>query len=412
MARPASESTALWVLRTLRDAKHQAVFAGGCVRDRLIGIPSVDYDIATDARPKKIRKLFPHVLMVGAQFGVAVVVHHGEMVEVATFRSDAAYSDGRRPDRVKFSSPKEDALRRDFTINGMFYDPIDDEIIDYVGGREDLDARIIRTIGNPDDRFSEDYLRLIRAVRFATRLDFQIEPATEAAIARLADRIQSVSGERVFDELHKMLSHPSAMTALKELERLGLMRYILPELFDAPELWPAAVARAEGVAHCVDFVLTLTALLAEAPGMDIASVIRRWGAPNDTRDAVQWMARHRSDWRDAPDWSLAQLKRVIAHPQFNRLCLLWLTLEQIETGQADCHRMLRERIHTLDPLKIAPAPLVSGQDLLEMGLTEGPRLGSVLQQVYDAQLNEEIGTREAALSAARRLAEPFLSARA
>ena len=412
MARPASESTALWVLQTLRKAKHQAVFAGGCVRDRLLDIPCTDYDVATDARPKKIRKLFPHVLMLGAQFGVAVVVHHGEMVEVATFRSDAAYTDGRRPDRVKFSSPKEDALRRDFTINGMFYDPEADEVIDYVGGRDDLAARVIRTIGDPAERFGEDYLRLIRAARFATRLDFAIDPGTAEAITRFADRVQSVSGERVFDELHKMLSHPSAMTALRELDRLGLMRYILPELYDNPDFWPAALARAEGVAHCVDFVLTLTALLAETPGMDIAGVIRRWGAPNETRDAVQWMARHRSDWHDAPDWSLAQLKRVIAHPQFNRLCLLWLTLEQIDTGQAERHRLLRERIHKLDPVKIAPAPLVSGADLLEMGLPEGPRRGLMLEQIYDAQLNEEIATRDMALAEARRLAEPFLSSRA
>ena len=412
MGRPASEHTALWVLRALRDAGYQALFAGGCVRDRLLGRPCKDYDVATDATPKQVRKLFPHVLLVGEQFGVAMVMHHGEMVEVATFRSDESYSDGRRPDRVTFASPQDDAMRRDFTINGMFYDPIAEEVIDYVDGQKDLVAGVVRTIGFPEQRFGEDYLRLIRAVRFASRLGFQMEAETEKAIVRHADRIAAVSGERILDELQKMLTHASALRGLTELHRLGLIQHILPELFEPPELWQAALRRADGVAQYADATLTLTALLAGLDRAAIGRIVRRWGAANELRDTILWIARHLDDWRHAPEWPLCRFKRLITHHHFNHLCLLWLTVEQLETGNTDCHQRFRERLHSITPGQIAPAPFVSGDDLLEMGLPEGPELGRILDELYDAQLNEELSDRQAAQVEARRLVAEFNAARA
>ncbi len=393
----------MWVLRGLREAGHEALFAGGCVRDRQLGRPSTDYDVATDATPKQVAKLFPQVLLIGAQFGVAMVVHHGQTVEVATFRSDSAYTDGRRPDKVTFSSAKEDALRRDFTINGMFYDPLADQVIDYVGGMADLAAGVIRTIGDPDQRFSEDYLRLIRAVRFSVRLGFGIDTDTEAAIVRHAEKITGVSGERILEELRKMLSEPKGALALWELHRLGLMQHLLPALFDSAETWGLAIERAEAVAGCADPTLTLAALLVELDSATISRVIRHWGASNEVRDAILWMAKLVDAWREAPDWPLAQFKRLISHPQFNRLCLIWLAVEKMETGQTDYHRRVRERFQKLDPMQIAPVPLLSGQDLLEMGVPEGPELGQVLEQVYDAQLNEVLSDRKSALEMARGL---------
>ena len=243
MPRSADKSTALWVLKRLRTHGYGALFAGGCVRDMLLGLRPTDYDIATAATPDEVRRLFPHVLLVGARFGVAVVVHRGRHVEVATFRSDVSYSDGRRPDAVKFSTPKDDALRRDFTINGMFHDPIANEVIDYVGGRKDLTAGIIRAIGRPSERFAEDYLRLIRAVRFAARFGFRIDRATASAVRKYAPKIASVSGERICDELSKMLSHPSAGRGLELCHSLGLAQAMLPELFAGDALWNVAVER-------------------------------------------------------------------------------------------------------------------------------------------------------------------------
>ena len=401
MSKPARQQTALWVLQTLREAGFQSFFAGGCVRDRLMGTVSADFDVATDATPKEVAALFDHVLLIGAQFGVAMVVHHARTVEVATFRSDGAYTDGRRPDAVTFSSAKEDALRRDFTINGMFYDPIADEVIDHVGGQADIEAGVIRTIGDPNARFGEDYLRLIRAVRFSARLGFAIDPATEAAITANADAVASVSGERIFDELRKMLGHPSAPEALEELRRLGLADVILPELIQ--HCWDASIRRVTSVAGCHDSDLSLGAALAVLDETDVRRLMRRWGAPNELRDAILWTGEHLNDWHEAAHWPLARFKRLVSHWQFNRLCLLWLGEEQAARDGAECHQQIRDRLNGLDPLQIAPVPLVTGADLLSLGLAEGPQLGQVLNQLYDDQLNEELTDRETAMGRAREM---------
>jgi len=404
MGKPATKATALWVVRRLRRAGHQALLAGGCVRDRLLGTPSSDYDVATDATPQQVRRLFPRVLLIGAKFGVAMVVHRGRTVEVTTFRDDLSYSDGRRPDRVRFATPREDARRRDFTINGMFYDPLAEEVIDYVGGRKDLAAGIVRTIGRADERFSEDYLRMVRAVRFAVRLGFRIAPETRSAIIRHAGRVASVSGERIYDELTKMLSRPSAAEALALLAETGLAGVLLAELFAEERLWPAALQRVRAVASREDLVLTLGALMAELPEEAIRRRTRRWGASNEVRDGLCFLAGHLHDWRDAADWPLCRFKRLMARADFPRLGRLWAAQEKLETGRQVHSRRIARRAGGIAPSRIAPPPLVTGDDLREMGLPEGPRVGRILRELYDAQLNETLFDRRAALDLARRLA--------
>ena len=418
MAKAASKSTALWVLRRLRAAGHQALFAGGCVRDMLLGSRSADFDIATDATPDEVRKLFRRVLLVGAKFGVAMVIHKGRKVEVATFRSDLSYSDGRRPAGVVFSDPRQDALRRDFTINGLFYDPVRKKVIDYVGGRADLRHSLVRTIGNPQQRFAEDYLRMIRAVRFAVHLGFRIEETASAAIRRFAPRISVISGERIYDELGKMLCQPSAAEAMKLLGDLGLAEAIFPELFtrpstcsgrselveDRPALWPKAMNRLAAVAKRKDQTLNFAALLCELEEKTIASICRRWGASNDLR-LICWLAGHLNDWKQAAEMSLADFKRLMAHKQFSP-CLPCGAQERAASGGSEIltRRAIR-RGKSILPETVAPSPLVTGADLKVLGLTEGPGLGKILHALYDAQLNEEISTRREAMELARRIIE-------
>jgi poly(A) polymerase len=402
MARPASQAMALSVLRRLRRAGYETYFAGGCVRDRLMGNRTHDYDIATSATPDQVRQLFRHVLLVGAQFGVAMVVEKQQIVEVVTFRSDSTYSDGRRPDAVSFSSPREDALRRDFTINGMFYDPLSREVIDYVDGQRDLAARVIRTIGLPTERFGEDYLRMIRAVRFAVRFGFVIEADTEKAIRQRARSIERISGERVFDELSKMLSAASAGEALAELDRMGLARHILPELFDAGMDWAGTVDRVSALAAGKDGTLAMMTLLCDLPARAIRKRLRHWGASNALRDAVLWAHTHRDEWADAADKPLCEFKRLMANEHFERLGQLWRVRERAATGKGRQSRRIARRVNGIDPAQVAPEPFIGGADLIAMGLKEGPALGAIHKALYNAQLNEELLSRRAAMAEARR----------
>ena len=398
MAQPADKATALWVVRRLREAGFQALFAGGCVRDMLLGRRVADYDVASDATPPQVAGLFRRVLLVGAKFGVAMVIRRGRTVEVATFRSDVSYSDGRRPDAVRFSSPRQDALRRDFTINGMFYDPVAEEVIDHVGGRRDLRRRVVRTIGSPDERFSEDYLRMLRAPRFAVRLGFKIDPATRRAIEKHAHRIVAVSGERVFDELVKMLSEPTAAAALDCLAELRLLRHVLPELGEAPALERAAIQRVGRVAARRDLTLVLGALLMDQPPRAIRGIVRRWGASNDLRDMLQWMAARRDDWRRAGEMPLAEFRKLVGHEHFERLRTLWRWRERAETGAARCARRIAGRRREIPGGAALPGAFVTGADLLAMGLPEGPRLGRLLREAYDEQLSLRLRSRRAALA--------------
>jgi poly(A) polymerase len=403
MAETGTKTTALWVLKRLRDAGHEALLAGGCVRDMLLRRKCSDYDIATSASPDEVKGLFKRVLMIGAKFGVVMVIHNHHQIEVATFRSDLSYSDGRRPDGVRFTTAQHDAERRDFTINGMFYDPTGDEVIDYVDGRKDLQRKIIRTIGSPDRRFAEDYLRMIRAVRFAVRLDFTIESGTAEAIEKYAPKISSISGERICDELSKMLSCESAGLAIETLQQIGLAPAILGELFEAEGLWARAVRRVHAVSGRCDLVLAMAALLGELPPKAIPRIIRRWGASNELKNALQWLAENLAQWRNAADMQLCDFKRLLAGEHFDRLLILWRFEEQTADGHDKLCNRIAARAESIPADQVAPTPMVTGDDLKTMGLSEGIRLGQIASALYNAQLNEEFASRRQALDAAKEL---------
>ena len=403
MAEKGTKSTALWVLKRLDEAGHQALLAGGCVRDMLLGRRCSDYDLATSASPREVRRLFKRVLMIGAKFGVVMVIHNHRQVEVTTFRSDLSYSDGRRPDAVRFTTAKQDARRRDFTINGMFYDPRADEVIDYVGGRDDLQRRVIRTIGSPDRRFAEDYLRMIRAVRFAVRLDFTIDRATARAIGKHARKISTISGERICDELSKMLSCKSAGLAIETLGRVGLAPAVLGELFEVEDRWDRAVQRIHAVSARRDVVLAMAALLGELAPNVISRIVRRWGASNELKNALRWLAENMGRWREAADTRLCNFKRLMANEHFDRLLILWRFEERAAEGHDKLCRRIAARAKSIPPDQVAPKPMVTGSDLMKMGLSEGVRLGQIASDLYNAQLNEEFDSRRQALAAAGKL---------
>ncbi|MCE5277400.1 MAG: CCA tRNA nucleotidyltransferase [Planctomycetaceae bacterium] len=406
MAKPAPRETAIWVVQRLVERGFQALFAGGCVRDMLLEHPVFDYDVATNATPDDVQKIFPRVLLVGAKFGVAMVLHRGRKVEVTTFRSDASYSDGRRPDAVTFTSAREDAQRRDFTINGMFYDPLKDELIDYVGGQDDLRRRIIRTIGRPEQRFGEDYLRMLRAARFSVRLGFAIESETAQAIRVLSDKITAISGERIFEELSKMLVRASAAEAMDLLIDLNLAQHIFPDELTADESrLTRARQRLAKVAPKKNVTLALAALLAETPPKAIRACVRRWGASNELRDELSYLAARVDGWQTAADTQLADFKFLMGSPYWPHLQALWHAQEKLVTGRFDQAKRIADRATAVKPEAVCPPALITGADLHALGVTDGPTMGKLLRRLYEAQLNEEFSTRQAAMEQARRLTE-------
>ena len=429
------------VCRTLRGAGHQAYLVGGCVRDILLGRESVDYDVATDATPDRIQALFPQSLAVGAQFGVVVVTDGAEQVEVATFRSDVGYSDGRHPDRVVFaSSAREDVQRRDFTINALLLDPDTNEVLDYVGGRDDLQAGIIRAIGQPGERFGEDKLRMIRAVRFAARFRFAIEAATFSAIRKLAPDICQVSSERIRDEITKILTEGAARRGFELLDETRLLPEILPE-----------VARMKGVEQPPQFhpegdVWTHTLMMIDQlqPGSsrtlvwgvllhDVGkpptftppsgpdgrirfdqhvevgtrmaeAICRRLRFSNDDTDQIAALVANHLRFKDVGQMRLSTLKRFVRLNRFD---------EHLELHRLDClssHRNLeayefvRRFLAETPPQQVRPPRLITGNDLVGMGFTPGPSFKLILDAVEEAQLNGSIHTREEAV---RHIAESF-----
>jgi len=424
---------AIEVVRTLRAAGHNALFAGGCVRDWLRGVPPRDYDVATSARPEEVRALFPRTVEVGAQFGVVLVRMEQEQFEVATFRSDDAYADGRRPVAVTFATPEADAQRRDFTVNGLFQDPLEDRVLDFVGGRQDIERRRIRCIGDPVARFTEDKLRLLRAVRFAANLDYEIEPATFAAIQRLAPQIGVVSAERVRDELVKIFTRPGAGRGLRLLDRSGLLAAVLPE-----------VAAMKGVEQPPQFhpegdVFTHTCLMLDAlrePSLTLAfavllhdvgkpatfrrapdrirfdehdvvgakmaeAILRRLRFSKDDLGRIVACVANHMRFRHAPAMRKGKLKNLLARPTFE---------EELELHRLDCvsshadlstHEFLRGARAAMPPEAAAPPPLLTGHDLIRLGLEAGPELGRMLREARELQLEEALRTREEALAWAR-----------
>ena len=425
------ENNAREVAKCLRHHGHVAYFAGGCVRDMVRGLAPKDFDIATNATPDVVQKIFPHTYAVGAHFGVVVVVENELNFEVATFRSDGAYLDHRHPVDVRFSSPEEDAKRRDFTINGMFFDPEKNEVIDFVGGRADIDAKVIRAIGEARERFGEDRLRMLRAVRFATVLNYQIDNQTWKALVESAPSINEISAERIRDELVKIFLSANRVRGWELLDESGLMRAVLPELEAMKGCLQPEQFHPEGdvfqhtrlmlklLPEQVSVPLVFAVLLHDVAKPVTATVdetgrIRfnehdRIGAAMTEAimerlrfsraeiDAAVEMVRQHMVFKDVPKMRVAKLKRFMARPTFE---------EELELHRVDCassHRMMDNYEFLLSKREefanepIIPPPLVRGDDLIALGMKPGPKFGEILEAVETRQLEGALKDREQAL---------------
>jgi poly(A) polymerase len=399
---------AVEVVEKLRAAGFQAYWAGGCVRDQLMGRTPKDYDVATDAEPPQIRRVFDRrrTIAVGAAFGVITVLGPEEagQVEVATFRRDAAYSDGRHPDSVSFSTAREDAARRDFTINGLFYDPIDQQVIDLVAGQEDLARGVLRAVGDPRERIGEDKLRMLRAVRFSASLEFKLEANTLAAIREMAPQVSVVSAERIAMEIERMLVDRGRTTAVRLLLETGLAAVVLPEIVPVD---PAGQRRFDDTLGVMDrlgepsFPLALAALL--YPVVDPAGakrVCRRWRLSNFDTGRTCWLVRRHAalDHARTVPWSKVQ-RLLVAEGVDDLLTLSEARAPSGGTGEIDwCRARMAELGEELDP-----PLLLTGDDLIRHGIPVGPAYRELLRQVRDAQLDNEIHTKADALALVDRL---------
>lgn len=421
-----AHSFAVSVVERLQSNDHVAMFAGGCVRDMLLARSGTsepdDYDVATDATPQRVRELFGkrQTLAVGEAFGVIIVlgpkVEHsnGEQrhlqVEVATFRAEGTYSDGRRPDQVVFCTAEEDAARRDFTINGMFYDPIADEVADYVEGQRDLEAGVVRAIGDPHARISEDKLRMLRAVRFTSRFGFMLDRETRNAVEQHAPEITVVSWERITQELTKILTHRSREDGVGLLADVGLLGRVLPELAQTHRDADSSLAVARQVLDRLgnpSFTTALAALLRcdstsceQDRGKVVDGIGRRLKLSNSERQTLRWLTEHRGFVRTFCNHNLAERKVILSNEHARNLINLdrseadaegdIAALSQIETA---------ERFVEDTPAEILdPPPLLTGNDLVALGLEPGREFKTILETIRNRQLNEELSSREDAIA--------------
>ena len=426
------ELTARALVDRLRTAGYLAYFAGGCVRDLVRQQTPKDIDIATDARPEEVQKIFRRTHAVGAHFGVVVVVEDDRQFEVATFRSDGAYLDGRHPVAVNYSSPEEDARRRDFTINGMFFDPPNDAVIDFVGGREDLAAGIVRAIGDPAQRFAEDRLRLLRAIRFATVLQFEIEPLTWEAIMQAAPGIKEISAERIREELVRIFLSPQRVRGWDLLDASGLMKAVLPELeaMKGCEQPPQFHPEGDVFRHTrlmldllpekVSLPLVLSVLfhdIGKPPTSSVdndgrirfnghdrvgaemtEAIMQRLRFSRAEIDATVEAVRQHMVFKDVPNMRIAKLKRFMARPNF---------ADELELHRVDCvsshgmldnYEFLQRKQTEFASEPIIPPPLVRGDDLIALGMKPGPRFREILDAVETQQLEGELSDRDEALA--------------
>ncbi|MCI0332499.1 MAG: CCA tRNA nucleotidyltransferase [Planctomycetes bacterium] len=391
---------ALEIVQKLRAAGFEALWAGGCVRDELLGLAPKDYDVATSATPDQIRDLFGRrrTLPIGAAFGVVTVLgpRAAGQIEVATFRTDAAYSDGRHPDSITFTDAQHDAQRRDFTINGVFYDPLSEQVVDYVHGQDDLNARIIRAIGDPRLRFHEDKLRMLRAVRFAAAFGFAIERDTLRAIQQMAGEIITVSAERIGMEIRRMLLDPNRAVALGLLRESNLLLHVLPEIAKLPDdFWREMLDQMERL-RTPTLALALAALLMSVDEVSVGEAGRRLRFTNKEIDRTVWLLKNLVTIAHAPTVPWPKLQRVLVHDGAAELVALVESFtDAIDPAVAFC----RERL-AWPAERLNPPPLVDGADLIGHGLAPSPQFSTLLEQIRDAQLNGEIVTREEALALA------------
>jgi poly(A) polymerase len=396
---------ALAIVEQLRAAGYEALWAGGCVRDQLMGLTPKDYDVATSARPEQVRQIFGErrTIAIGEAFGVICVLGSkpAGQVEVATFREDKGYSDHRRPTAVEFATAEADARRRDFTINGLFFDPVGEKVLDYVGGLADLEARVVRAIGDPRERFAEDKLRLLRGVRFAAWFGFELERATRVAIAEFAPQILLVSVERIAAEMKLMLMHPARALAMASLLQLGLLSKILPELARDAENQQAGWSEALRVLELLErpsFALALAALLrALSSPTEAHAVCRRWKLSNADSRRVEWLVANQQALADACHAPWSRLQRVLVEPGRDELIQLAETVARAKGESIDDLQYCREMLQ-LPADRLNPAPLVTGDDLVAHGIAPGKLFQKLLEATRDAQLDGRITNREQALA--------------
>ncbi len=423
------ERAALEIVKHLAGNGYQALYAGGFVRDMLLHLDEKgDIDIATNATPEIISSLFPQVVGVGEHFGVMIVIVNNIPFEVATFRSDIGTADGRHPRHVAYVDAQHDALRRDFTINGMFFDPLAGKLLDYVNGREDLEKNLVRSIGDPRLRFEEDYLRLVRGVRFAARFGFAIEAGTWAALCEKAHGITRISAERVFQELDKILVGPRPDRALALLRESGLLKIVLPEVFETVGMRQPEQFHPEGdvFTHTVKALSLLdlptrtaawSALLhdiGKPPTLTVsdrirfsnhqhvgakmaARVLARLKAPNSLTESVCECIDNHMNFMNVTKMRLSTLKKFLARPTFE---------DEMELHRVDClashgdisnYEFLRQKQREIPVDEVRPAPLLTGKELIAMGHSPGPNFKKILGEAYDAQLEGRISTKEEAI---------------
>lgn len=426
-----------YILRCLQRAGHTAQLAGGCVRDVILNRAPRDYDVATSARPEEVERLFERTIPVGRQFGVMLVALGEATYEVATFRSETGYTDGRHPDRVKFCGVREDARRRDFTINAMYWDPIGGQLIDVSGGLADLRDRVVRAVGDPEERFLEDHLRLIRAIRFAARLDFDLAPETRRAIEEHVELSTEVAAERLQQELRVILTDRAPARALRLMDELGMLTHIFPELEAArgcqqpenyhPEgdVFVHTLLTVEKLGPYPDFPVAMAALLHdvgkppanegrddlrfpehERLGQEITrEVCRRLRLPSRETNRICWLVKRHMYFKDADKMKDSTLKNLFAHPGFEQLCEIARADALASWGCLDQLEYVLQKREELTEEEISPPRLIDGHDLIELGYKPGPAFGTILETIREKQLNDELSSRDEALDEAKRIAE-------
>ncbi|MGI9519133.1 MAG: CCA tRNA nucleotidyltransferase [Pirellulaceae bacterium] len=400
---------AVEVARRLQEAGFEALWAGGCVRDQLLGSEPKDYDVATSATPDQIRELFgrKRTLAIGAAFGVITVLgpKSAGNVEVATFRQDAEYSDGRHPDAVRFSTSEMDAQRRDFTINGVFFDPIAEQVIDYVNGQQDLRQQVVRAIGRPELRIAEDKLRMLRAVRFAATLEFQLEQQTLQTIREHAPEIHVVSAERIAGELHRMLVHPTRRRAVELLGESGLLTEILPvtqSLQDDTSQMDQTMSRLEQLSQPTLAVVLAVLLEAVIQPGDMVTLCRNLRLSNETASTAEWILQSSPLLAQADRLPWSTVQPLLVDSRINQ-ALQFVEARKLEPGFSTapgefCRRQLQRPATELNP-----PMLVTGDDLREHGFQPGPDFASTLREIRRAQLDQEISSADEAMQIAQHL---------
>jgi len=422
------EALAIQIVRRLRNENFEAYFAGGSVRDKIMGKQPDDFDIATSATPEQIQKLFQKTVPVGVQFGVLLVVWEGHAFQVATFRSEGPYSDGRHPDHVTFTHAREDALRRDFTINGLFFDPLKQEVLDFVEGQKDIQDRKIRTIGDPLKRFEEDKLRLLRAIRFSSTLSFAMVEETFQVIQRMAPKIHQVSQERIRDELIKIMTRPRAGEGLELLSKSGLLKEILPEVeamkgVEQPKEFhpegdvfvhtqlmlekldhPSVTLAFATLLHDVGKPLTFEVKdrirfnqHAEVGAQLAGSILTRLRFPKEEQENIVACIHNHMRFKEVQNMRPGKLKRILQAETFS---------DELELHRIDCAsshgklenwEFLKKKLEEYSEEEIRPKPFLTGRDLLALGLRPGPLMGEILEGLYEQQLEGAVTSKEEAL---------------